>query len=115
MTQYATLRDFVQDRAKSSDELEPTLKRVAEALGDSGERGLVQVRILGGHGPSHFHFKVTPKRCTVQTEEGEKPALELIAREKTVWSVLDGSLSPLEAFLRGKMRIRGDAALGQRI
>lgn len=116
MTQYASLRDFAQDRAKrSGDELEHTLERVAKALADSGEEGLVQVRMVGEQGPRHFHFKLTPKRCALQMEAAEKPTLELITRRETAWSVLDGSLSPLEAFLRGKMRIRGDAALGRRL
>jgi hypothetical protein len=116
MTQYATLRDFVQDRAKRSpDELEHALQRAAKALADSGEEGLVQVRILGEQGPRHFHFKLTPKRCTLHMEEAEKPTLELIGLEETAWSVLDGSLSPLEAFRQGKMRIRGDVALGRRL
>jgi len=116
MTQYATLRDFVGDRTKRSpDELEQALERVAKALDDSGEEGLVQLRILSEPGPRHLHFKLTPKRCTLQMEEAEKPTLELVARDETAWSILDGSLSPLEAFLRGKMRIRGEVALGRRL
>ncbi len=116
MTQYATLRDFARVTVKRSpDGLKHTLEQVAKALADSGEKGLVQVRILGEQELRHFHFKLAPKRCTLQTERVEKPTLELIARNETAWNVLDGSLSPLDAFRQGKVRVRGDVALGLRL
>ena len=116
MKEYAVLRDFVQSKAKGPPkELEPTLRRLAKALGESGEEGLVQVRIVGEQEPRRFQFKLTSKGCALEMKEAGKPTLELIGREEAVWSILNGSLSPLEAFRRGVLRVRGDVKLGRRL
>lgn len=116
MTEFARLQDFVRDVPRgSADEIEKALERVSKALSKSGERGLVQVRVLGEQGPFHAHLKLTPKQSVLYMEAAEKPNLEIITRAETAWNILDGSLSPLEAVLSGKMRFRGDAALGSRL
>ena len=116
MTQFATFRNFAKDMRKDSpDDLIPAFKQIAKALTDSGQKGTVQVRVVGEKGPRRACFKITPKLCELQMEEVEKPDIELIARNETARSILEGSLSPLEAFLQGKMRFRGDVALGKRL
>jgi putative sterol carrier protein len=116
MTQFATFRNFAQNvKEVTPDKLDDALHEVAKALGTSGEKGLVKVRFLSKQGQHHVYFKINPKFCKLQIEEVEEPDLELIALDKTALSILDGSLSPIEAFLQGRLRIRGDAALGKRL
>lgn len=116
MTQFATLRNFTKGVEKGSpEELKSGLEHIVEALTGTGEKGTVQVRIVGEKEPRYAHFKITPKLCELQNKKVEKPDVELIAREETALSILDGSLSPIEAFLHGKMRFRGNAALGKRL
>lgn len=116
MRQFATLRNFVEDTPKRApDEFGPALEQVANALAGSGEKGYVQLRIVSRPEPFYACLDLSPKQCTMRFEKVEKPNLELITSDDTAWRILEGSLSPLEAFLRGKMRIRGDAVLGKRL
>jgi putative sterol carrier protein len=116
MKQFATLRDFVKKTPRGSPgDLAKPLKKVAKALDESGEKGIVQCRILGAKDSNNFCLKLTPGQCSLEIKKIKKPNLELILRDKIAWDLLRGSLSPLEAFRHGKMRIRGDAPLGKRL
>lgn len=46
---------------------------------------------------------------------GERPDIEIITRAETWWDIADGELSPLEAFVSGRLRVRGDIGLARRV
>jgi putative sterol carrier protein len=45
----------------------------------------------------------------------ERPDVEIITRAETWWEIADGRLSPLEAFVKGRLRVRGKIELAKRI
>jgi len=112
MNSYVTLRNFTEPR---ESELGAVFQRMAEFLGEPEEQARVQFRILSGEEPLYWSLELEKKACEIRAERMDKPDLEIITRAETAWKIASGSLSPLEAFVQGKMRIRGDIELGRRL
>ncbi len=114
--QYAIIKPFAVDSSNHSvKNIEASFEAMSKALQNSGEKGKFQIKLLTKKQPTYIGFDLTPKNCEVNFKQSEKPDLELIAKEDTVWEMLHGKLSPLHAFRSGKLRIRGDASMGLRI
>jgi putative sterol carrier protein len=91
------------------DELQATFSRMAELLADAGESGELQFRIVGAE-----------QRCYSVAlgqahTKAERPSLEIVTRAQTWWEIAAGSVSPLQAMIDGKLRVRGDMELGERL
>lgn len=116
MTEFAVLCNFLDTASKGgTDRADAALKGVAKALTGAGEKGSLQFQLLSEKGTRHACLRLASKACTVAFEQEEKPDVELIVQEQTALEMLGGSLSPLEALLRGRMRFRGDAKLALRL
>jgi len=112
MDSYVTLRNLTEHR---EIDLNATFTRMAEFLEKSGEHARVQFRILKDARRLFWCLELDKDACKVNTNKTDQPGLEIVTRAETWWQIAQGSLSPLEAFLQGKMRIRGDVELGKRL
>ena len=92
-----------------------TFEAMAKSLQDSGEKGSIQFRILRDDEHLYWCIELGSKANKVKTIKVEQPTLEIVTRADTWWQIAKSSLSPLDAFLQGKMRIRGDVDLGKRL
>lgn len=92
-----------------------SFERMAELLAGSPETGIVQFQILSGDRRLSWCLEMTGKECRVSTEPVAGPDLDVLVREETWRHIAEGGLSPIEAFGRGKMRIRGNIELATRI
>lgn len=109
--QYATLRPLT--KAGVTD-LGKGFQRMLGSLKKSEDRGRIQFRIVDRK-PEHWVLDLYPGRSTVRRAEVRDPDFELVTRKETWDAIASGTLSPAEAFLHGKMRIRGDVQLGKRV
>ena len=112
MRAYAKLRRLTQRR---EEDLGETFTRLGDALRNSGRSGRVQCTILGPGEPRRWTLEVGERESRVKGEGTNAPDLEIITRETTWWDIADGSLSPLDAFRSGKLRILGDTNLGSHL
>jgi putative sterol carrier protein len=89
--------------------------RMAKLLEGSGIEGKVQFSILdsGEWKPVSLHLNAT--RSVVERERMEKPELEILTKREIWERIARGVISPLEAFVTGQMRVRGNYKLGPRI
>jgi len=112
MNRFATLRRLVEPGQPSPDSVFETL---CKSLQDSGEHARVQFQIVGGEQRRFWRLELADKFCKVVNGPTERPDLEIITRAENMQKMADGSLSPIEAFARGKMRIRGNLELAKRL
>jgi putative sterol carrier protein len=87
---------------------------MAESLTGSEEDARIQFRILEGTQELSWHLDLTSKGCQVRAERIFRPDFEIITKAETWKQIALGSLSPLRAFIQGKMRVRGNIELGKR-
>ncbi|WP_189077597.1 SCP2 sterol-binding domain-containing protein [Mangrovihabitans endophyticus] len=56
---------------------------------------------------------ITEGRCDVAAGPADSAGLQVILAEDTWWEIAGGKILPLEAFGRGRMRVRGDIMLAR--
>lgn len=112
MTQYARLQLLLDP---DLEQLDNTFERLREMVEGSGEQGRVQVHLLDDAEHHYFAFEMTKGSCHLSSERLEGPDLEIITAPDTWKQIAEGKLSPMDAFGRGKMRIRGDVELAKRL
>jgi putative sterol carrier protein len=110
-TRYATVRPL-SPRGRKTEE---SVEQLAAALAGSGEAGRLQLTIRGGDKARQFSVELARNKASSQARKVSNPDLEVVVHESTWWEIVEGRLSPPDAFRRGKMRIRGDVHLGSRL
>jgi predicted lipid carrier protein YhbT len=109
---YVTMRSLL---GRKKTDVGESFGRLAELLKDSPDTGSVQFRIVVKDQPRYWNLRLDAQGCTVHLDRVDKPDLEIITQAETWLQIAGGKLSPLIAFARRKMRIRGDEKLGKRL
>jgi hypothetical protein len=110
---YAKLRNLTEP---GEADLGPAFRRMGEFLQRSEVRARVQFRVQGEQEWRYWWLELSPEAPNrVHVGQTKNPDLEIVTRYETCWQMAEGSLSPLEAFMHGKMRARGNLELGQRL
>lgn len=98
-----------------SYDLDGTFARLAELIGAPQEPLSVRFRIADGHAVRSWTLRAGPEGRQVTTQESEpQPDLEFILDAETWKLIAEGTGSLLEAFGRGRMRVRGDIEVARR-
>jgi putative sterol carrier protein len=114
---YARVRDLADGLDRASDvDLDRVVTRIADAVRDAGERGVLQID-LGGDEEIETRRGWTVALADRQSGRGrvDLADVEVITSVETFWRLVEGSYSPVEAFRDGRMRVRGNEALAKRI
>jgi putative sterol carrier protein len=111
MQRFATFRPLTQ-RLRS--EIGETLRGMSASLRQTRERGRIHFRILDATGRTDWTLELGKASKVVERAVG-KPKLEVVTRADTWHLIAAGELSPLEAFITGKLRLRGDVEMAKRI
>lgn len=100
-------------------ELATTFNRVAEILSKirNGRPLQLQFSILDKEDkePIPWSVAITKAGPRVEQKAAERPDVEIITRAETWWEIAEGKLSPLEAFLTGRLRVRGHIERAKRV
>ena len=112
MTSYARIRRLTESHRGDIDQ---TFRKLADHLRDTGKNAILRCTILVPDGRREVIFELQGRECTLSNDAAKVPDLEIITRESTWWEIAEGHLSPLEAFLEGRMRVLGDADLGSHL
>jgi len=89
------------------NDLGESFERLTQAIGPVSEPLSVQFTVSDA---ATWHIDTGPAGCTVTSETKGSPDIELIVDADTWRLIASGTLTPLEAFGRGRMRVRGDLA-----
>jgi putative sterol carrier protein len=115
LSRFAVLRKLTSPGKESPDD---TLKKLAELLAGFKLHGTLHLRLVDGG-----KVEDCPRRSvtfgSARAKRGSKAAAAATVEWITtsgVWNeIASGQLAPHDAFLGGRMRVRGSTALAQRI
>jgi hypothetical protein len=117
---YARVKNLVSDIEQTApDGMDRAFGRLHAAVQTSGEHGVLAVSVGGGQGdPPRRVFPVTIGAGAAEAG-GPGPAVRadatVLCSRATLWRLLEGSYSPVEAFRDGLMRVQGDEKLAKRL
>jgi putative sterol carrier protein len=109
---FAPLKKLLEPE---DSDLEAGFQRLAELLQASGETADVQFDIAEGRRTRRWHVALREKSATASEEAARRPDVRLIVGDKTWRQIAAGQLSPLDAFLSGQLRFRGDVETATRL
>jgi|SRR5688572_29779921 hypothetical protein len=109
MKAYARIRPLTESNPEDIDQ---TFRRLAELLRDTGRTASLRCTILIDDGRTSWTFELQGRESCLSSNGAGVPDVEIITREATWWEIAGGRLSPLDAFLQGRMRFLGDTELG---
>jgi len=110
--EYAKLRRLIEPGEK---DLDKAFTALAEMLQSSGELAEAQFDIARGRARQHWTLSLEPKAASATGKAARRPDLRIMVTADTARQILAGELSPLDAFLSGNLRIRGDTELAKRL
>lgn len=87
--------------------------RLAELTSASALAGTVTFGVTRDSGVARFSWLLKTASPQVAHERAESPDLEVLLSEETWWALADGTLTPLEAFGQGRIRLLGKVALAR--
>ncbi|KWD26294.1 SCP2 sterol-binding domain-containing protein [Burkholderia ubonensis] len=97
-----------------SSQLAASFAEMATALQGASFSGTARFTLVGQ--PQTQSFIVSVRAGSAElVSEAEKVDFEIITKPETWLAIAEGKIAPLDSFTRGKMRLRGDPTLGQRI
>jgi putative sterol carrier protein len=113
LSRFAVVKDLTESGQASPAD---TLKRLRKLLEPSKIHGTLQLQILeGGSAKKASAFSVA--LGTAKTKSNAKATLkrtvELITTPETWMEIASGRLAPHDAYLSGRLRVRGSASLAQ--
>lgn len=110
---FAAMQDLTQGQKDTAG----TFKRLGELLATSRLHGTLQVWLVPEDPAqeSCFHVTFAPGKSSVGMTAANQPTVELITKPETWAQIAAGRLAPIDAFMDGLMRLRGDVTLAQKI
>jgi len=109
---YATLKKLLD---RKPEDVAGSLRAMAAILQKTPERGRIHLRLVCDRPSDAWTVEIGAKAPKVSEGASGKPDVEILTREETWLRIADGALSPLEAFVTGHLRVRGDAEMAKRI
>jgi hypothetical protein len=116
MSGYARIASLLEGLDRSAPEsVDTAMQRLAAAVPAAGQRGKILVNVGDAdQADSRRHWTV-PLDGAAKPAGADPPDAEVRCSADTLWSLLDGTTSPVEAFLNGTIRVRGDERLLKRV
>jgi putative sterol carrier protein len=112
MKSFATFRPLIRSNREN---VRTSLEQVARSLSTTGEQTRIHFRLLNSGKREAWTVHVGGKKADVQDRHTGKPKVEVVTRVETWNEIALGKLSPLEAFVTGRLRVRGDVEMTKRM
>lgn len=95
-------------------EIAEVMQAAAKLLGRGKDVGRLHVSLVGKRRRSQYTFDILAGECRVAEGAAETPDLEIVVPEDALVEIANGTLSPVDAYLSGRMEISGDIEFGKR-
>ena len=116
---YAKLKTLIADaalaRSLTDDQVEESVRNLAEHVKGAKGSGRFQVRLVGGRNEPAFCLELTKTQCEMGPRAIGEVDFEIRTTRQTWTEISKGELSPVDAYLLGRMEVRGDLGLGKRL
>jgi SCP-2 sterol transfer family len=104
---------FPTFNAVAGRDLRASFDKMAELTASATRPGMVTFTVGQGASANSFSWVLGAVGSSVTTDRPDGPDLEVLVDEETWWALAEGTTTPLEAFGRGHMRVRGDISLAR--
>lgn len=108
-------RPFPNLLRQKSEDVAVSFDRMAKKLSGTKRAGVIQFRLTKGRRARCWSLALSPNECRVIDREVDAPAFEVITDEATWAAIARGQIAPLEAFVGGKLRVRGNIELARSV
>jgi putative sterol carrier protein len=105
---YAKLRPLIETQ---SQDLDSTLQRLASLLEKSGKTASLQLTVHGAGQIERRTLNLSRRECSLSKKPAATPDVEIVTSDSVWAAIAGGQISPLEAFVEGRLRVLGDAEL----
>ena len=103
---------------KDGEPIEEILHRAAEQMRGFTEEATIQLRLIRVDETAAkrvYSMQLTPTGALLEIECLTEPTLVVITTAKTFRHIAEGSYSPVQAYLDGRLHVQGDVGLGKRV
>ena len=118
MTDYPRLRRLFAKRKAvgevSAADVASSMESAAKLLKRGNDAGTMELRVLGDRAQRAFTFDVLPGDCRVKEAGTESPSLRVVLTDATWAEIASGDLSPVDAYLTGRLEVAGDLGFAKR-
>ena len=119
MNDFPTLKRLFSSRitpgeARATD-IAASVDELGNNLSSGTDIGRVQVRMLGDKRSTDFSLEVLAGDAKTSKATIDNADLEIVVSEETWTEIANGDLSPVDAYLTGRMEIAGDLSFGKRL
>jgi putative sterol carrier protein len=112
MERFASFRPLIRT---SRDDLRESFQQMGQALAEAKQQTRIHFRLLDADKREAWTLDIGPGKTTVRDKHIGKPKIEIIIRTEAWTEIAQGKLSPIEAFLKGRLRVRGDISMAKRL
>jgi len=115
------LAGFLSPLPRLAEREEADLGQTFERFGQLASRSrltarvVFQVRAADGTDPRPWSLELTPGACQVSAGAAHRPDLTVLVGEATWRQLAASTVSPLEAFATGELRVRGNVRLASQL
>jgi putative sterol carrier protein len=118
MTEYPRLKRLFPRQVAVGDagarEISEAVQAAAKLLGRGKDVGRLEISLVGKRRKSQYTFDVLAGECRVAEGASESPDLQIVVPEEALVEIANGTLSPVDAYLTGRMELTGDIEFGKR-
>jgi len=118
MSNYPRLKRLLaakmSTKEASAADVSASMESAAKLLKKGNDAGTLELRVLGGRADRSFTFDVLPGDCHVKETGSESPSLRVVLTDTTWAEIASGDLSPVDAYLSGRLEVAGDLGFAKR-
>lgn len=118
MNEFPNLKRLFPRKMQAAElrvsDLTESMESGAKLLKRGKDVGRLEVRLLGKSGSRSYTFDVLAGDCRVTQGTSDERDLEIVVSEETWVDLANGDLSPVEAYLTGRMEVTGDLEFAKR-
>ena len=118
MSEYPKLKKLFARKVEPGDvrvsDIEASVKAGAKLLERGKDVGQIELRLVGGRADRSYTVDVVAGSSRVAPGRADEPNLQLVVPESTWVEIANGDLSPVDAYLTGRMEVAGDLEFAKR-
>jgi putative sterol carrier protein len=114
-SRFATIQNLTSPGER---DVTKALHRLGELLAPSQLHASFQLQLVHdalGEQTSFTRLSLAGGKATISPERVDNPDVEIITTPETWWEIATGKLAPHDAFFSGRMRVRGDTRVAQKM
>lgn len=118
MNEFPTVKRLFPRKMEAAEvrvsDIAESMESGAKLLKRGKDVGRLEVRLVGEGASRSYTFDVLGGDCRVTQGTSEDRDLEIVVSDETWVAIANGDLSPVDAYLTGRMEVTGDLEFAKR-